>query len=149
MKKKINAYIKLQIPAGQARPAPPIGPALGQHGIRIAEFCSEFNNQTKSKMGTVLPTIITVYMDKSFSFIVKSPPASFLLKKAAGLKTEGKPGSGSKEPGKNKVGSVTLEQIKKIAEEKKDDLNSYDINAAVKIISGTARSMGIDIKKNA
>jgi large subunit ribosomal protein L11 len=138
--KKIVGYVKLQIPAGKANPAPPVGPALGQRGVNIMMFCKEFNARTQKQAGSILPTIITVYADKSFSFITKSPPASDLLKKAAKLE------KGSQTPGKATCGSVTLAQVKQIAAEKMKDLNSYDEAAAVKIIAGTARSMGLEVK---
>jgi len=147
MAKKINAYIKLQVPAGKANPSPPVGPALGQHGLNIMKFCKDFNNQTKSQIGMIVPVIITVYADKSFSFITKTPPASILLKKAAGLKINKKPGTGAKLPGREEVGTVTLDQVREIARIKNPDLNSYTTENAIKIISGTARSMGIKIIK--
>jgi large subunit ribosomal protein L11 len=139
MAKKITGQIKLQIPAGQANPAPPVGPALGQHGVNIMGFCKEFNAATKDKGGMVIPVVITVYQDKSFTFITKSPPASALLKKAAGI------ASGSKVPNKEKVGKVTRKQVLEIAKLKMTDLNSTSEDAAVRIIAGTARSMGIDV----
>lgn len=135
--KKISGLIKLQIPAGQANPSPPVGPALGQHGVNIMEFCKAFNAQTQSQAGTVLPVIISVYADRSFSYIVKSPPASFLIKKYAKLQ------KGSGEPGKNKVGELTQANLEEIVKIKQDDLSAYDMDQAVKIIAGTARSMGI------
>ena len=140
MAKKITGFIKLQIPAGKANPAPPIGPALGQRGVNIMAFCKDFNAKTQKQVGSILPTVITVYADKSFTFITKSPPASDLLKKAAKLE------KGSKSPSKEVAGSVTEEQIREIAKTKMADLNAYDEEAAVKIISGSARSMGIEIK---
>jgi large subunit ribosomal protein L11 len=139
MAKKITGQIKLQIPAGQANPAPPVGPALGQHGVNIMGFCKEFNAATKDKGGMVIPVVITVYQDKSFTFITKSPPASALLKKAAGI------ASGSKVPNKDKVGKVTRKQVLEIAKLKMSDLNSTSEEAAIRIIAGTARSMGIDV----
>ena len=140
MAKKILGYIKLQVPAGSATPSPPIGPALGQRGVNIMGFCKEFNARTeKEAKGTPLPTVITVYQDKSFTFITKTPPASFLLKKAAGLK------SGSKEPGKVGAGKVTRAQVREIAETKMADLNANDIEQATKIIEGSARSMGLEV----
>ncbi len=145
MAKKVSAYIKLQVLAGKANPAPPVGPALGQHGLNIMAFCKEFNDRTKSQMGMLIPVVITAYVDKSFSFVTKTPPASILLKKAAGLKTDKKPGAGAKLPGKEKVGKITRAQVEEIATTKKPDLNSYDMEDAVKIISGTARSMGIEV----
>jgi large subunit ribosomal protein L11 len=140
MAKEITGYIKLQIPAGQANPAPPVGPALGQHGVNIMEFCKAYNAATQSQAGMVIPVVITVYNDRSFSFITKSPPASVLLKKAAGL------AKGSGVPNRDKVGKVTRAQIEEIVEIKKDDLNASDTDAAVRIIEGTARSMGIEVE---
>ena len=140
MAKKITGYVKLQIKGGQATPAPPIGPALGQRGINIMEFCKAFNEKTKSFMGKPVPVVITVYKDKKFDFIIKSPPASYFIKEAAKLK------GGSKEPGRIVVGSITKKQAEKIAQEKMKDLNAHDIDEAVKIISGSARSMGIEVK---
>lgn len=139
--------IKLQVPAGKANPAPPVGPSLGQHGVNIMEFCKAFNAQTQELMkdNLVIPVVITVYADRSFSFITKSPPASVLLKKAAGLHLNKKPASGSKEPGKVKVGKVTWEQCLEIGRTKMEDLNAVDEDAAGRIIAGTARSMGIDV----
>ncbi len=138
-KKEVVAQIKLQIPAGQATPAPPVGPALGQHGLNIMEFCKQFNDKTKDKAGLIIPVVITVYKDRTFDFILKSPPASVLLKKAAGI------AKGSGEPNKVKVGKVTKSQVKEIAEMKMADLNANDIEAAMRIIEGTARSMGIEV----
>lgn len=139
MAKKVTGQIKLQIPAGQANPAPPVGPALGQHGVNIMGFCKEFNARTKDQAGLIIPVVITVFQDKSFTFITKSPPASVLLKKAAGI------ASGSKTPNKEKVGKVTRAQIKEIAEAKMKDLNAIDLEGAMKQIEGTARSMGITV----
>jgi len=139
MAKKVMTQIKLQIKAGVANPAPPVGPALGQHGLNIQEFCSAFNERTKDQMGMVIPVVITVFQDRSFSFITKTPPASVLLKKAANLQ------SGSKEPGKTTVGSVTREKLREIAVMKMDDLNAGSVEAAMKIIAGTARSMGLEV----
>ncbi len=139
MAKKIDAYIKLQVAAGQANPSPPVGPALGQRGLNIMEFCKKFNAETKDmEQGTPVPVIITVYSDKSFTFIKKTPPATILLKKAAGIT------SGSKTPHTHKVGKVTRKQLEDIAKIKQPDLNSHDLDAAVKIIAGSARSMGIE-----
>ena len=145
MAKKITAYVKLQCPAGKANPAPPVGPALGQHGVNIMGFCKEFNARTQDQAGMTIPVLITVYSDKSFTFITKTPPASVLLKKAAGLKLEKKPGAGSKTPGKTKVGKVTWQQCQDIAKTKLKDMNAYDINQGAKSIAGTARSMGLDV----
>ena len=141
MATKVVGYIKLQVPAGAANPSPPIGPALGQRGINIMEFCKAFNAATeKMERGVPLPTIITVYADRSFSFVVKTPPVSFLLKRAAGID------KGSQEPGKNVVGRVTKEQIREIAEVKLKDLNTQDIEAAMRTIAGSARSMGLEVE---
>ncbi len=140
MAKKVLGKIKLQIPAGQANPAPPVGPALGQYGVNIMEFCKAYNAQTADKAGTIIPVEISVYEDRSFSFITKTPPAAVLLKKAAGLETA------SGEPNREKVGIVTKEDIKKIAKIKMPDLNTNDIEAAMKIIEGTAYTMGIEIE---
>jgi len=141
MAKKVTGMVKLQIPAGQANPAPPVGPALGQQGVNIMGFCKEFNARTKDQAGMVIPVVITVYQDKSFTFITKSPPAAVLLKKAAGV------ASGSKTPNKAKVGSVSREQVMEIVKTKRADLNATDDEAAFKVIAGTARSMGIDVKE--
>lgn len=137
--KKITAYIKLQCPGGQANPSPPVGPALGQHGVNIMEFCKAFNAKTQDQQGTIFPVIITVYADRSFTFVVKSPPASVLLMKALKVK------KGSGTPNKDKIGKVTRKQLEEIVEIKKNDLNARDVDAAVKIIEGTARSMGIEV----
>lgn len=139
MAKKVTAVIKLQIPAGQANPAPPVGPALGQHGVNIMAFCKEFNAATKDQAGMLIPVIITVFQDKSFKFITKSPPASALLKKAAGIAV------GSKAPNKEKVGKVTRQQIMEIVKLKAKDLNANSEEAAFRMIAGTARSMGIEV----
>ena len=139
MAKKITGQIKLQIPAGQANPAPPVGPALGQHGVNIMGFCKEFNAKTKEQAGLVIPVVITVYQDKSFTFITKSPPASVLLKKAAGIT------AGSKEPNKEKVGKVTKKQVMDIVNTKRKDLNARSDEAAFRIIEGTARQMGLEV----
>jgi len=139
MAKKIQAYIKLQVKAGQANPSPPVGPALGQHGVNIMEFCKAFNAQTQNvEQGMPIPVVITVYSDRSFTFITKTPPASILLKKAAGLK------SGSAEPNRNKVGKVNRQQLEDIATTKMPDLTAADMDAAVRTIAGSARSMGIE-----
>lgn len=141
MAKKVDAYIKLQVPAGQANPSPPVGPALGQHGVNIMEFCKAFNAQTQGvEQGLPVPVVISVYNDKSFTFVMKTPPASILLKKAAGIK------SGSGRPNTEKVGTVTRAQLEEIAKTKEPDLNAGDIDAAVRIIAGTARSMGLNVE---
>ena len=141
MAKKIEGYIKLQVPAGKATPSPPIGPALGQRGVNIMEFCKAFNAQTSEmEKGTPLPTIITVYADRSFSFVTKQPPATYLIKKAVNLK------SGSKEPGKVSAGKITRAQLAQIAEAKMKDLNANDIEAATRIIEGSARAMGLTVE---
>ena len=141
MAKKIVGYIKLQIPAGKANPSPPVGPALGQKGLNIMEFCKAFNEKTKAFMGKPVPVVITVYKDKKFDFKIKSPPASFFIREAAKLK------SGSKEPGRNIVASITKKQAEDIAKQKMNDLNAIDLEQAVKIIAGSARSMGIEVKE--
>ncbi len=138
--KKVVAQVKLQLPAGKANPSPPVGPALGQHGVNIMEFCKSFNAQTQAQEGMILPVVITIYADRSFTFVTKTPPASILLKKAAGLE------KGSGDPGKSKVGTVTREQVRQIAQTKLPDLNTTDLEAAVRTIEGTARSMGLEIK---
>ena len=140
MSKKVKAIIKLQVPAGQATPAPPIGPSLAQHGINIAEFCQRFNEQSQNQKGWIIPVEITVFEDRSYVFKLKQPPASELLKKAAGVE------KGSGEPNKTKVGSITKSQLKEIAQKKMEDLNAQDLERAMKIIEGTAKSMGITIK---
>jgi large subunit ribosomal protein L11 len=141
MAKKVSAYIKLQVPAGQANPSPPVGPALGQHGVNIMEFCKAFNSKTqKMENGMPIPVIITVYADRSFSFITKTPPASVLLRKAAGIP------KGSGEPNTLKVGTVTREQLEEIAKTKDPDLTAADMDAAVRTIAGSARSMGLNVK---
>ena len=139
MAKKVIGVIKLQVPAGKANPSPPVGPALGQHGVNIMEFCKSFNAQTQKQEGMIIPVVITIYADRSFSFITKTPPASVLLKKAASIV------KGSGEPNKLKVGKVTRKQIEEIAKTKQPDLNAIDLAGAEKIIEGTARSMGIEI----
>ena len=139
-KKEISGYVKLQINGGQANPAPPVGPALGQRGINIMEFCKAFNEKTKNFMGKPVPVVITVYKDKKFDFVIKSPPASHFIKEAAKLK------SGSQEPGRNIVASITKKQAEEIAKKKMVDLNAHDLEEAVKIIAGSARSMGIEVK---
>ncbi len=140
MAKKIKALIKLQIVGGQANPAPPVGPALGQHGLNIQEFCQKFNEKTKDKMGDIVPVEITVYEDRTYDFITKTAPASELIKKAAGIK------KGSSKPLTEKVGSITTDQLRAIAETKMPDLNAVDIDAAMNIVAGTARQMGVEIK---
>ena len=139
MAKEITGYLKLQIKGGQANPAPPVGPALGQRGINIMEFCKAFNDKTKNFMGQPVPVVITIYKDKKFDFIIKTPPASYLIKEALKLQ------SGSKEPGRVSAGTITKEQLKKIAEAKMKDLNAFDVEQAIKIIAGSARSMGIQV----
>jgi large subunit ribosomal protein L11 len=139
MAKKVSGYIKLQIPAGQATPAPPVGPALGQHGVNIMEFCKTFNARTAKDQGLIIPVVITVYTDRSFTFVTKTPPASVLLLKAAGLQ------KGSGVPNKNKVGNVTRKQVEDIARTKMPDLNAASLEAAIKTVEGTARSMGIEV----
>ncbi|MCX5887487.1 MAG: 50S ribosomal protein L11 [Proteobacteria bacterium] len=140
MAKKVAAVVKIQIPAGKANPSPPVGPALGQHGVNIMEFCKAFNAQTQSQEGLIIPAVITIYADRTFSFVTKTPPAAILLKKAAGII------KGSGEPNKNKVGKVTAQQIREIAETKLPDLNAQSLEAAILIIEGTARSMGVEIE---
>jgi large subunit ribosomal protein L11 len=142
--KKITGYVKLQLPAGKANPAPPVGPALGAHGVNIMQFCKEFNAKTAGG-DMIIPVVITVFSDRSFTFIMKTPPVSVLLKKAAGLSTAKKPGSGSKEPNKNKVGKVTMAQVRELAKQKMPDMNCASLEAAVRTVQGTARSMGIDV----
>ena len=143
--KKVTGYVKLQLPAGKASPSPPVGPALGQHGINIMAFCKDFNARTASQENMIIPVVITVYSDRSFTFVLKTPPASVLLKKAAGLATNKKPGSGSKEPNKIKVGKVTKKQLEELAKQKMGDMNTTKVESAMKNLAGTARSMGIDI----
>lgn len=138
-KKKVTAQIKLHVPAGQANPAPPVGPALGQHGVNIMKFCKDFNEKTKGREGLILPVVISVYQDKSFDFIIKSPPSSILLKRACNL------AKASPEAGKEKIGQINRKQIEEIAKQKMKDLNTLDLEKATKIISGTARSMGIEV----
>ena len=140
MAKKVLAVVKLQCPAGAANPSPPVGPALGQHGVNIMEFCKAFNVRTQDQQGLIIPSIITIYADRSFTFELKTPPAAILLKKAAKVE------KGSGEPNREKVGTVTKAQVKEIAEIKKVDLNAHDVEMAMRIIEGTARSMGIDVE---
>ena len=139
-KKKVDAYIKLQIPAGAANPAPPVGPALGQHGVNIMEFCKQFNSRTQDQSGLIIPVVITVYADRSFSFITKTPPAAVLIKKAAGLDRA------SGEPNKKKVGKITHAQAEEIAKTKMPDLNAVDLEGATEMVKGTARSMGVKVE---
>ncbi|GMR24774.1 MAG: 50S ribosomal protein L11 [Ignavibacteria bacterium] len=142
MAKKIDGFIKLQIPAGNANPSPPVGPALGQKGVNIMDFCKQFNSKTKDNDGMIIPVVITVYKDKSFTFITKTPPASVLLKKAAKIE------KGSSESNRTKVGNVSRNQLKEIAELKMPDLNAIDIDSAMSMVAGTARSMGLEVNKN-
>ncbi len=139
MAKEVKALVKLQVPAGQANPSPPVGPALGQHGVNIMEFCTAFNAQTQGREGLIIPVVVTIYADQSFSFVLKSPPASVLLKQAAGI------AKGSADPKREKVGTVTWAQVEDIARTKEQDLNTLDIEAAKRIIAGTARSIGIEV----
>ena len=139
MAKKVTGYIKLHVPAGKATPAPPVGPALGQHGVNIMEFCKAFNTQTQAQEGLIIPVVITVYQDRTFTFVTKTPPAAVLLKQAAGI------AQASKEPNRVKVGKVTRRQVEEIAKTKLPDLNANTLEAAVRIIEGTARSMGIEV----
>lgn len=145
MAKKVTGYVKLQLPAGKANPSPPVGPALGQHGVNIMAFCKDFNSRTASQEGMIIPVVITVFSDRSFTFVLKTPPASVLLKKAAGLATQKKPGSGSKEPNKTKVGQVTRKQLQELAQLKMQDMNTTNLESAMRSMAGTARSMGITI----
>ncbi len=139
MSKKIVAIVKLQCPAGQANPSPPVGPALGQHGVNIMEFCKAYNARTQEQAGLIIPAVITIYADRSFTFVLKTPPAAVLLKRAAKI------AKGSGEPNREKVGTVTSSQVREIAETKRPDLNAHDIDMAMRIVAGTARSMGIDV----
>ncbi|NIM47907.1 MAG: 50S ribosomal protein L11 [Gemmatimonadales bacterium] len=139
MGKRVTAFVKLQVPGGQATPAPPVGTALGPHGVNIMDFCKQFNAQTQSQQGTIIPVELTIYRDRSFSFITKTPPAAVLLKQEAGLE------KGSGMPNREKVGKVTRDQVRKIAELKRPDLNANDVDAAIRIVAGTARSMGIEV----
>lgn len=141
MAKKIKTQLKLQVRGGQANPAPPIGPTLGQHGVNIQEFCTQFNEKTKDQMGDVIPVILTVYEDRSFTFITKTPPTASLIKKELNMK------SGSAEPNKNKVGKITKEQLRKVAEMKMVDLNARNIESAMEIVAGTAKSMGLEVEE--
>jgi large subunit ribosomal protein L11 len=146
MAKKVTGYVKLQVPAGKANPSPPIGPALGQHGVNIMEFCKQFNARTQGQGDLVVPVVITVFSDRSFTFITKTPPTSVLLKKTIGLATQKKPGSGSKEPNKVKVGKVTQAQLEQVAKMKIQDMNCFDLQSAINMVAGTAKSMGLEIK---
>jgi len=139
MAKKVIGYVKLQIPAGKATPAPPVGPALGQHGVNIMEFCRQYNEQTQQQAGQVIPAELTIYEDRSFTFITKQPPAAELIKQAVGVE------KGSGEPNREKVGRITQDQLRRIAEQKMVDLNANDVDAAMKILAGTARSMGVEV----
>jgi large subunit ribosomal protein L11 len=146
--KKVTGYIKLQIPAGKANPAPPVGPALGQHGVNIMDFCKQFNarTQAQAKDEMTIPVVITVFSDRSFTFVTKTPPAAVLIKKAAGLATAKKPGSGSKEPNKVKVGKINNKQLREIATTKLPDLNTTNVESAMRTIAGTAKSMGVEVE---
>jgi large subunit ribosomal protein L11 len=146
--KKVTGYIKLQIPAGKANPAPPVGPALGQHGVNIMDFCKQFNarTQAQAKDDVTIPVLITVFSDRSFTFITRTPPAAILIKKAVGLATQKKPGSGSKEPNKVKVAKLSKKQLREIATAKLPDLNTTDVEAAMRTIAGTARAMGVEVE---
>lgn len=146
MAKKVVGSVKLQIPAGKANPAPPVGTALGPHGVNIMQFCKDFNARTSKEGETVIPVVITIYADRSFTFITKTPPVSILLKKAAGLPTKKKPGAGSKTPNKEKVGGVTRKQIQEIATLKMPDLNAKDLAGAMSMVEGTAKSMGLEVR---
>lgn len=143
--KKITGYVKLQLPAGKANPSPPVGPALGQHGVNIMAFCKDFNSRSASQGDMIIPVVITIFSDRSFTFIMKTPPAAVLLKKAAGLPTNKKPGAGSKEPNKTKVGTVTAKQLTELAQLKMQDMNTTSLESAIRSMRGTARSMGIDV----
>lgn len=146
MAKKVIAMVKFQIPAGKANPSPPVGVALGPHGVNIMQFCKDFNAKTAKEGETIIPVVITIYADRSFTFITKTPPVSILLKKAAGLKGGKKPGSGSKQPQKDKVGTVTKKQVQEIATLKMPDLNAKDLAGAMNMVEGTAKSMGLEVK---
>src|SRR5687768_17529697 len=145
MAKKVTGQIKLQIPGGQANPAPPVGPALGQHGVNIMAFCKEFNAKTAAQDGMIIPVVISVYQDRSFTFELKTPPASVLIKKELGLRITGKPGSGSPRPHKDKVGKITQAQLKTLAQMKIQDTNAASVEAAMRSLAGTARSMGVEV----
>ena len=143
--KKVIGQIKLQLSAGKANPSPPVGPALGQHGVNIMQFCKEFNARTQKQEGLIIPVVITVYADRSFTFVTKTPPASVLIKREIGLKIGKKPGSGSARPNKDKVGKITQSQLEKLAAEKIQDMNAGSIETAARSLAGTARSMGVDV----
>ncbi|NCQ59394.1 MAG: 50S ribosomal protein L11 [Myxococcales bacterium] len=143
--KKVIGTIKLQLPAGKANPSPPVGPALGQHGVNIMAFCKDFNSRTQKDIGLIIPVVITVFADRSFSFVMKTPPAAILVKQELGMRLEGKPGTGSPRPNKDKVGTITQAQLRKIAEVKMQDTNAGSIEATMRSIAGTARSMGVDV----
>ena len=144
-KKKVIGQIRLQLPAGQANPSPPVGPALGQHGVNIMAFCKEFNSKTQSQAGMIIPVVISVFQDRSFSFVLKTPPVSVLIKKELGLTIGGKPGSGSPRPNKDKVGKITMSQVRKIAEIKMPDTNAASVESCMRSVIGTARSMGVEV----
>jgi large subunit ribosomal protein L11 len=144
-KKKINAFIKLQLPAGKANPSPPVGPALGQHGVNIMGFCKDFNARSAKLGDTIIPVVITVYADRSYTFVMKSPPASVLIKKALGLPTSKKPGAGSPEPNKKQIGKLSWDQVRAVAKEKIADMNTKDLEAAARSIAGTAKNMGVEV----
>ena len=146
MAKKVTGYVKLQIPAGKANPAPPVGPALGQQGVNIMEFCKQFNARTQGQGDMVIPVVITVFSDRSFTFITKTPPTAILIKKAIGLPTGKKPGAGSKEPNKVKVGKITRAQLEEIAKNKMQDMNCHELESAINMVAGTAKSMGVELK---
>lgn len=143
--KKVVGQIKLQLPAGQANPAPPVGPALGQHGVNIMQFCKDFNARSQAQAGMIVPVVISVYQDRSFTFVMKTPPVPVLIKKALGLKIGGKPGSGSPRPHKDKIGKITQAQIREIAELKIKDTNAGSIESCMRSVAGTCRSMGVDV----
>ncbi|MCS6796918.1 MAG: 50S ribosomal protein L11 [Myxococcota bacterium] len=143
--KRVTGQVKLQLPAGKANPAPPVGPALGQHGVNLMAFCKEFNARTAKQEGLIIPVVVTIYSDRSFTFITKTPPASVLIKREIGLPLGKKPGSGSKRPNRDKVGRITRAQLRKLAEEKIKDMNAASIEAAMRSIAGTARSMGVEV----